>query len=596
MKIKNRILLFVFFAVLSTFLSVSALFFIFAFNTFDAVEDDVSIQVEKLIWFAINDELRFLERVTLDWAVWDSMYDFTLNYSDDFISDNFDKSAFESLEINSIFVIDDNYEIYFDKHYDFVLGEDAELSLSEKEIILNRISNNFNGASAISGMSVIGGELYFFSAHKIGLMDGSFEGDFYLIFSKRAADLIIEQIDDYVVYDYITFTNLTLINNSFSDNDLIKLSSKVYRKNVDLKSFKLFIVLENYVGDSIALAEFNVARVALISAFKIFFYLLFLQIFVISLVGGGFYFFMNKYLIKKIVDKNNTIKELIKNEDLAKMLSSDSDLELNELSESFNTLLAKLKNNKRVLLLKNNELYSKNLELKKLDDLKNEFLSKISHELKTPLTAIKSFGQLLDDEVVGKLNDEQKETLKVIIDATSELQVLIDDLFDLSCFEKKKLSLQKSNCSLKDMVKGSFIEFKSQLDSIGAKVDISLPKRDILIYVDDKRFKQVIKNLIANSIKYRAPSRPLEIKLSVGFDKSHIKLSFKDNGIGISSNNLNKLFKKFYQVNQNPNAKKEGVGLGLAIVREILILHKGKISVKSKLGRSTTFFITLPLK
>ncbi len=232
--------------------------------------------------------------------------------------------------------------------------------------------------------------------------------------------------------------------------------------------------------------------------------------------------------------------------------------------------------------------------LKKVDSMKDNFLSNISHELRTPLTSLKSYNQLLASGIFGKVNIKQKEALDIILDCTNHLIELVNSILDVSRYEAGKAELDLSRNDLSKLIRSVVKEFKPTLDKTGSGVQLkSLVKKELL--VDPERMKDVFRNIINNSIKYRKEDLFISIVLkSVSHKgKRYQSISFKDNGQGISSENLDHIFDKFYQVKQGVN-KTEGTGLGLSIVKHIIDMHKGKIDVKSKEGEWTEFTVMIP--
>jgi PAS domain S-box-containing protein len=241
----------------------------------------------------------------------------------------------------------------------------------------------------------------------------------------------------------------------------------------------------------------------------------------------------------------------------------------------------------------NHRLGKANEQLAHLNEVKDNFLSTVSHELKTPLTSIKSYNQIIYDGILGTVNEKQKEAIDIVLSSTDHLNRLINELLDVSRYEAGKKEFDFENFNIKEVILEVVKEFKPTLDSSGA--GIRLKSSDIFLFADKDKIKEVFRNLISNSVKYRSKAS-LVIHIRVRIFKKSVEITVKDNGIGISKKNQRNLFNKFYQVDQGLTRKTEGAGLGLSIVKHIVEGHKGKIRANSKIGKGTEFIILLPKK
>ncbi len=238
------------------------------------------------------------------------------------------------------------------------------------------------------------------------------------------------------------------------------------------------------------------------------------------------------------------------------------------------------------------ELETAYQKLKKLDELKDNFLSNVSHELRTPLTSIRSYNQLIYDGILGGINPKQKESIKIILDSTDQLVGLIDDLLDVSRFEADKQQMHFEDSNLKDAINEVISEFKPILTKIGGEIRFK-GLSSATANIDVVKIKQAVRNIVNNAIKYRSVNK-LIINISLEKQKGSFVVSIKDNGIGISKENTDHLFDKFYQVDQSMTRRVGGAGLGLSIVKHIINAHNGKIKVESRVGKGSVFRIYIP--
>lgn len=230
-------------------------------------------------------------------------------------------------------------------------------------------------------------------------------------------------------------------------------------------------------------------------------------------------------------------------------------------------------------------------ELKKLEQMRKDFVANVSHELKTPITSIKGFTETLLDG--AKENEETlEEFLNIILKESGRLETLIQELLDLSKIEQQGylLSLQRLNI-------GVLLEEAMKILS-GKALDKNIEllfeteEKDVFIEGDMYRLKQVFINLLTNAISYTPNGGKVIITLE-DFERN-VVVKIKDTGIGITKKEIPRIFERFYRVDRARSRDSGGTGLGLAIVKHLVEAHKGHIAVESKVGVGTTFMIELP--
>jgi len=241
------------------------------------------------------------------------------------------------------------------------------------------------------------------------------------------------------------------------------------------------------------------------------------------------------------------------------------------------------------------KLTTLNERLSVLDRLKSEFMANVSHELRTPLTSIKNAAVLLkkkiDNQEAGiSISDE--ELLNIILSNTNRQASLIDRLLDLSKLEKGKSAVPRTLVNieniLKDVVKSLAMQAPAKNITIVSDIEEGLPN----IWASEHQITQVYTNLLDNAIKYNKINGKVIVHIrTVG---NNIESIIEDTGIGISPENIGRLFEKFMQLEDSIEYRKKGVGLGLVISKEIIELHRGTIRVESELGVGTKFIFTLP--
>ncbi|MFC1666481.1 ATP-binding protein [Candidatus Omnitrophota bacterium] len=237
------------------------------------------------------------------------------------------------------------------------------------------------------------------------------------------------------------------------------------------------------------------------------------------------------------------------------------------------------------------ELESKNIKLRKLDQLKSDFISTVSHELRTPLTITKEGISLILDEVLGKVNQEQRRFLGVALENLNRLTRVINDLLDISKIESGKIELNKRPIDIKTFMEQLTSSFEIKFKQKGLELRTSIPDETIDIYVDSDKINQVFTNLIYNALKFTQHG---SIEILVKDKEDEVECTVADTGRGISEENLPRVFDKFQQFDRTYGPGDKGTGLGLPITKAIIEIHNGIIWVESKLGKGTRFIFTLP--
>ena len=227
---------------------------------------------------------------------------------------------------------------------------------------------------------------------------------------------------------------------------------------------------------------------------------------------------------------------------------------------------------------------------KEVGRLQRQFLSNISHDLRTPLATIKGFtSTLLSADVVWS-EDEKQDFLKTIDAETERLSSIIDELMDMSSIEAGKLRLYKTNCSVQAILDSVKYEIRRITD--GYKVDVAIPDDIKIVHADSLRIGQVLVNLIDNAAKYSAAGTAISI--TAAGTPGSVVITVGDQGMGIGKDLHVRLFDRYFQDDSVPG-KRKGVGLGLTICKGIVEAHGGRIWVESEPGKGSRFSFSLPV-
>ena len=228
---------------------------------------------------------------------------------------------------------------------------------------------------------------------------------------------------------------------------------------------------------------------------------------------------------------------------------------------------------------------------KEIDRMKTELVSMVAHELRSPLTSISGFSELLLDPTVNREQSEEYAT--IILKESNRLSDLINKFLDISKIEADKSQAKKVPMQIRDVIDKVLDINLHQAEKKGIVVSVKVSPNLPLVIGDVDMLEQVALNLFANAVKYSPENTAIEIRLKER--ENDVLIEFEDNGYGISEKAQQRLFEKFYRVTDNEKVREiTGTGLGLALVKEIVEIHGGNITVHSKLGEGSTFSFTIP--
>lgn len=275
-------------------------------------------------------------------------------------------------------------------------------------------------------------------------------------------------------------------------------------------------------------------------------------------------YFISKVISKPIVKINETAKKMASGDYKTKFEIDENIKELNELVDTLNETCN---------------------ELSKTDEVRRELLANVSHDLKTPLTMIKAYSEMIKDI---SYDDKEKtfEYLNTIIDETNRLNLLVNDILDLSKLQSNidDLNIQKND--INELIKNIVDHFKYS--------DVSIEYNGIpntIVEIDKKKIEQVIYNLISNAINYVGEDNKIIVNLTK--EKEYYLIEVIDHGNGINEKDLEFIWDKYYKTDKTHNRNTIGTGLGLSIVKNILEQHKFEYGVKSKKNKGTTFYFKI---
>jgi len=257
--------------------------------------------------------------------------------------------------------------------------------------------------------------------------------------------------------------------------------------------------------------------------------------------------------------------------------------------------------NQHELEMLSQDLKERNRELQRAKDVaeaashaKDEFLSLMNHELRTPLNVILMRAEILDNGVYGQLSAKQKKSIELIRNSGQHLLSIIDDILDLAAIETGEFSVTTRRVLANDVCSQSILTVQSMADVKQINMHLTMVQEDVWVCADERRLIQTIEKLLRNAIKFSTANATVGVELATDAAKGVTLITVWDEGIGIASTDLSRLFQPFVQLEQSLTRRYEGIGLGLSIASRLTQLMGGSIAVDSKPGTGSRFTITLP--
>ncbi len=276
---------------------------------------------------------------------------------------------------------------------------------------------------------------------------------------------------------------------------------------------------------------------------------------------------VSNLITRPIIKTNKAAKELAKQHYDVKF-ESDGYLEIRELNDTLNFAAR---------------------ELTKVEKLRKDLIANISHDLRTPLTMITGYGEVIRD-LPG---ENTPENIQIIIDEATRLNELVTDLLDISKLQSGAMQLVRTDFSLTKCIEEIFNRYTKLIEQNHYNIVFNY-KEDVIINADDVKIKQVIYNLINNAINYVGDDKTVIVTQIA--DKNFVRVEVTDHGVGIDPDKLEYIWDRYYKVDKAHKSAVIGTGLGLSIVKNILELHNARFGVKSKLGAGSTFWFELPVQ
>jgi two-component system, NarL family, sensor histidine kinase BarA len=330
-------------------------------------------------------------------------------------------------------------------------------------------------------------------------------------------------------------------------------------------------------------------------------YILIAGVFAGTLATAVLYFITTRLILQPVRVLQETAEKVSEGDlDIRSDISTGD--EFQQLSETFNTMLANLKTSderlreiNKALDLKLVQLGETNVALYESNRLKSEFLANVSHELRTPLNSILGFAELLRETVAANPDLKATRYLQNILTSGRNLLELINDLLDLAKIEAGRMDIRAEPLSLNDLFEGLINLLKPLAEAKELSIIQDVPDNVPIMQTDPTKLQQILYNLLSNAIKFSPAGGRIDMNATLQ-EGDNIRIQVKDHGPGIDPEQQQVIFEKFRQIDGSVTRQHSGTGLGLAISKELMSLLGGTIGVDSVPGQGATFWLMLPLK
>lgn len=258
-----------------------------------------------------------------------------------------------------------------------------------------------------------------------------------------------------------------------------------------------------------------------------------------------------------------------------------------EQTNNFNSILQKK------VTQQTKKLVNANAKLRELDKAKSDFISMASHQLRTPISVIRGYLSMIMSGDLGQVPSELLSSLERVLRNTDQLNNIVEDILNASRIEQARLVINRTDTDVVQLVKNAAIELHKKASDKGLLLETNLPKRKVILSIDQTKVFEAVLNLIDNAIAYTPKG---SVTVSLTSDDQRVLISVADTGIGIPPEKADHIFKRFSRLDNAKLVRPDGTGIGLFIAKKVVDAHSGKIWFSSNVGEGTTFFLQLPKK
>jgi signal transduction histidine kinase len=536
---------------------------------------------------AIADDAHDLDLLNAGYAIWDDTYAFVDAPNQAYIDNNYYDDFFVDNRLNLVLVVDRSGQIVFGKAFDLSSGRNVAIpqrfeQLASDDILLAHptITSSITGIISLPNSPVLISSRPIITSQEQGPARGT------LMFGRP--------LDENEIQHLAAITHLKLgveqHDRSALTQDLALPSIQVLDEQT-ITAFKPLADLDQTASWRLRV---EVPRSVYAQG------LVGINSFLISLAIAGLLFggimvgLLERFVLSRLARLQAGVQQIGAQNDLSKRIELAGNDELAHLTDSINTMLAAIE--RAQTERQQAEEVRRQLQFQEQAlRAKREFISVVSHELRTPLTPMLGYLDLMLVGEGGDLTDDQLIFLKTIRSNTLRMSVLVEDLLEIGRLEANTINLQFWPVDL-DTVIGETIELlQPELERKSMTLIQELATQLPPIEADQKRIGQVLMNLVSNALKYSYPGGRITIR-AFQLDSQYVEIQVEDTGVGMTPEQLSRLFTRFYRADNPFRDRVSGTGLGLSIAKTFVELHGGSISAQSQVGAGSIFSFTLPLR
>ena len=314
---------------------------------------------------------------------------------------------------------------------------------------------------------------------------------------------------------------------------------------------------------------------------------------VIMLLGLIATWWLSRRITRPIVQLAHAADDLSGGREPREVVIDRND-ELGDLARAFSRMAADIRASQEALRQQIHEARAARAEAETANRAKSEFLATVSHEIRTPINAIIGYTDLLLMGVPDPISPRQRQQMEKVRASGQYLIRLVDEVLDLSRIEAGSLSVHELSADVRETVEAALSRTKAAADERGITIAVTAGDGPYRYVGDARRVEQILANLLSNAIKFSDEGGRVEVRSAADTQNGGIRISVSDNGVGIAPEQLERIFDPFVQVEQGYTRSYGGVGLGLAVSRELARIMRGDITVESEPGRGSTFTLRLP--
>lgn len=563
-------------------------------RSFDSVEHRYAEQAIANVTQAIDAQLGLLDRSVADYAVWDDTYNFLRGERGSYIASNFTDSTFESNQLDLVIIADGSGVVQFQR----ILGPEGDLTPAEQDAVTAAIQRSGlmrqvdddgprHAALLTSQWPLM------VSAHRVLHSDGAGPSDGLFLMGRWVDAELAAELSDRMHLD-ISFLRLDRALPADLPPAARALGQGAIEQltvPIDTQHLGSYSLIRNSSGQPIVINQIRSDRPIWAAGRQT------IMVTLAVFIGGGAAFIISiTYLLDRIVlarlrRLTDGVRTIGAHQDLGQRVAIDGSDELSLLGQAINQTMAALEradNDRRRAEEQREELWHE------LVRSRRAFIATVSHELRTPLTPIRGYVDMMLQGVGGDLDVEQIDFVKAIQQNALRMERIVDDLMVVGQLEAGQVQLDRVPLDLTSIVRSVLTMLDRGLRD--GQLTTRLTFADDLpeIDADPYRLEQILANLLSNAIKYTPPGGEISVEARP-VDAQFVAVTVSDTGIGMSAEERERLFTPFYRTEGAIRQHIPGSGLGLSIVRSLVMLHGGDITATSTPGAGSAFQITLPI-